>query len=55
MLASVTALETLVEKRITGFPVVDDDWKLASLLSLSPISYCKFCYVLPMFQSDRLL
>ncbi|CAK7329908.1 unnamed protein product [Dovyalis caffra] len=23
------ALEALVEKRITGFPVVDDDWKLA--------------------------
>lgn len=22
------ALETLVEKRITGFPVVDDDWHL---------------------------
>lgn len=25
-----TALEILVEKRITGFPVIDDDWKLAS-------------------------
>lgn len=23
-----TALEALVEKRITGFPVIDDDWKL---------------------------
>ncbi|TXG59390.1 hypothetical protein EZV62_013963 [Acer yangbiense] len=26
------ALETLVESRITGFPVIDDDWKLASSL-----------------------
>lgn len=25
-----TALETLVEYRITGFPVIDDDWKLVS-------------------------
>lgn len=23
-----TALEALVENRITGFPVIDDDWKL---------------------------
>ncbi len=27
----VTALEALVEKRITGFPVVDDHWKLVIL------------------------
>ncbi|XWS29800.1 hypothetical protein CRYUN_Cryun24cG0061600 [Craigia yunnanensis] len=27
------ALETLVEQRITGFPVVDDDWKLVGLVS----------------------
>ncbi|XP_050206344.1 CBS domain-containing protein CBSX1, chloroplastic [Mercurialis annua] len=27
------ALETLVEHRITGFPVVDDDWKLVGLVS----------------------
>ncbi|KAK4424216.1 CBS domain-containing protein CBSX1, chloroplastic [Sesamum alatum] len=27
------ALETLVEKRITGFPVVDDDWKLVGVVS----------------------
>lgn len=27
----VTALQTLVEKRITGFPVIDDDWKLVSV------------------------
>ncbi|KAK9097364.1 hypothetical protein Sjap_022861 [Stephania japonica] len=27
------ALETLVEKRITGFPVIDDDWKLVGLAS----------------------
>lgn len=24
------ALETLVERRITGFPVIDDDWKLVT-------------------------
>ncbi|CAN0900931.1 CBS domain-containing protein CBSX1, chloroplastic [Linum grandiflorum] len=27
------ALETLVECRITGFPVIDDDWKLVGLVS----------------------
>ncbi|KAK1586805.1 hypothetical protein Q3G72_006303 [Acer saccharum] len=27
------ALETLVESRITGFPVIDDDWKLVGLVS----------------------
>ncbi|KAI4326075.1 hypothetical protein MLD38_031425 [Melastoma candidum] len=27
------ALEILVENRITGFPVVDDDWKLVGLVS----------------------
>ncbi|KAL6551739.1 CBS domain-containing protein cbsx1, chloroplastic [Orobanche gracilis] len=27
------ALEMLVENRITGFPVIDDDWKLVSLVS----------------------
>uniref|UniRef100_A0A5B7A800 CBS domain-containing protein n=1 Tax=Davidia involucrata TaxID=16924 RepID=A0A5B7A800_DAVIN len=27
------ALETLVEKRITGFPVIDDDWKLIGVVS----------------------
>uniref|UniRef100_A0A5B7A5V5 CBS domain-containing protein n=1 Tax=Davidia involucrata TaxID=16924 RepID=A0A5B7A5V5_DAVIN len=27
------ALETLVEKRITGFPVIDDDWKLVGIVS----------------------
>ncbi|XP_009793225.1 CBS domain-containing protein CBSX1, chloroplastic-like [Nicotiana sylvestris] len=27
------ALELLVERRITGFPVVDDDWKLVGLVS----------------------
>ncbi|KAH8508529.1 hypothetical protein H0E87_010588 [Populus deltoides] len=27
------ALETLVERRITGFPVIDDDWKLVGLVS----------------------
>ncbi|CAK9178649.1 unnamed protein product [Ilex paraguariensis] len=27
------ALETLVEKRITGFPVIDEDWKLVGVVS----------------------
>lgn len=27
------ALETLVEHRITGFPVIDDNWKLVGLVS----------------------
>ncbi|KAG5241449.1 CBS domain-containing protein [Salix suchowensis] len=27
------ALEALVENRITGFPVIDDDWKLVGLVS----------------------
>ncbi|XP_059447628.1 CBS domain-containing protein CBSX1, chloroplastic-like [Corylus avellana] len=27
------ALEALVEKRITGFPVIDDDWKLVGVVS----------------------
>ncbi|KAL2512138.1 CBS domain-containing protein CBSX1 [Abeliophyllum distichum] len=27
------ALEMLVEKRITGFPVIDDDWKLVGVVS----------------------
>ncbi|PON33631.1 CBS domain containing protein [Parasponia andersonii] len=27
------ALETLVQKRITGFPVIDDDWKLVGVVS----------------------
>lgn len=27
------ALETLVENRITGFPVIDEDWKLVGLVS----------------------
>ncbi|VVB09934.1 unnamed protein product [Arabis nemorensis] len=27
------ALEILVEKRITGFPVIDEDWKLVGLVS----------------------
>ncbi|KAJ4847073.1 CBS domain-containing protein cbsx2, chloroplastic [Turnera subulata] len=27
------ALEALVEKRVTGFPVVDDDWKLVGVVS----------------------
>lgn len=26
-----TALEALVEKRVTGFPVIDDDWKLVKV------------------------
>ncbi|XP_010263469.1 PREDICTED: CBS domain-containing protein CBSX1, chloroplastic-like isoform X2 [Nelumbo nucifera] len=27
------ALEILVENRVTGFPVIDDDWKLVGLVS----------------------
>jgi CBS domain-containing protein len=27
------ALELLVENRITGFPVIDEDWKLVGLVS----------------------
>lgn len=27
------ALEALVEKKITGFPVIDEDWKLVGLVS----------------------
>ncbi|TKY55688.1 CBS domain-containing protein CBSX1 [Spatholobus suberectus] len=27
------ALETLVEQRITGFPVIDDDWNLVGVVS----------------------
>lgn len=30
------ALEMLVEKRVTGLPVVDDDWKLVIPLNLLP-------------------
>lgn len=30
MIVSATALEALVENRITGFPVIDDNWKLVS-------------------------
>lgn len=26
----IAALEALVEKRVTGFPVIDDDWKLVT-------------------------
>ncbi|KAJ8437024.1 hypothetical protein Cgig2_010369 [Carnegiea gigantea] len=33
------ALECLVDNRITGFPVVDDDWKLASLQHLRKFNY----------------
>lgn len=29
-----TAIRTLVEKRITGFPVIDDDWTLVCIPSL---------------------
>lgn len=32
-----TALEILVEKRITGFPVIDDEWKLVRKFSTSAI------------------
>lgn len=32
--SSIAALEALVEKRVTGFPVIDDDWNLVVLLFL---------------------
>lgn len=35
-----TALDTLVEKRITGFPVVDDDWKLVMFYIFCLIIFC---------------
>lgn len=44
-----------MEKRITGFPVVDDDWKLVTLSSLFLISYCILCYVIPTIQFDKCL
>ena len=34
-----TALETLVESRISGFPVVDDDGKLVSFLHLKSSAF----------------
>ncbi|KAI9080529.1 hypothetical protein K1719_037495 [Acacia pycnantha] len=30
---SKPALETLVEHKITGFPVIDDDWNLVGVVS----------------------
>lgn len=41
-----TALETLVEKRVTGFPVIDDDWKLVipyflPVALLLPLDLCE--------------
>lgn len=47
-----TALEILVEKRITGFPVIDDNWKLVSfhfpylLETFLYCSYVLFCWPL---------
>lgn len=40
-----TALETLVDNRITGFPVIDNDWKLVSL----------FFYVLTCVSNYKLI
>uniref|UniRef100_A0A1D1XWL9 CBS domain-containing protein CBSX1, chloroplastic n=1 Tax=Anthurium amnicola TaxID=1678845 RepID=A0A1D1XWL9_9ARAE len=39
------ALQMLVEKRITGFPVIDDDWKLVrtSVYFSFLITPCLFC------------
>jgi hypothetical protein len=46
------ALEALVEKRITGFPVIDDDWRLVSFsfYLMIPLSYGFFsCLPVPCF------
>lgn len=34
-----TALDLLVENRITGFPVIDDDWKLVSRYCAIPDTF----------------
>lgn len=34
LVLSLTALENLVEHRISGFPVIDDEWKLVCICSL---------------------
>ena len=39
----ITALEALVEKRITGFPVVDEDWNLVEFF-LSPFCASRECF-----------
>lgn len=52
----LTALETLVEYRITGFPVIDDDWKLVRILTFSQLTLCSLsccsrswaCYMMPL-------
>lgn len=41
----LTALETLVEYRITGFPVIDDDWKLVRILTFSQLTLSVVCHV----------
>lgn len=41
----LTALKTLVEYRITGFPVIDDDWKLVRILTFSQLTLPVVCHV----------
>ncbi|KAE8698606.1 CBS domain-containing protein CBSX2 [Hibiscus syriacus] len=33
VLTTTTTLKAVVEKKVTGFPVVDDDWKLVGIVS----------------------
>lgn len=43
----LTALEALVEKKITGFPVIDEDWKLVILFKLLPRPLIVFFFYFP--------
>lgn len=45
-----TAIELLVENRITGFPVIDDDWKLVGLHFSSPFFLQHFVFPCILFQ-----
>nr|XP_009774421.1 PREDICTED: CBS domain-containing protein CBSX1, chloroplastic-like isoform X6 [Nicotiana sylvestris] len=55
------ALEALVEHRITGFPVIDDNWKLVGLVSdydllaLDSISANKLAFLIRMEEWNFLL
>lgn len=44
----LTALEVLVEKRITGFPVVDDDWNLVESFFSPFCAPCAFFFIFPL-------
>ncbi|ONI02971.1 hypothetical protein PRUPE_6G231600 [Prunus persica] len=53
------AIELLVENRITGFPVIDDDWKLVGLVSdydllaLDTISAVQIFYLIGQGRTDN--